>query len=357
MSLWKGIWNDLIILNHSGNIELKSYYTNTNIQSIADIIISPDSKHAYCALTGADGIAWFALNQTTGELTYEGRIVSSVLYDNSTALCISPDGNHVYITSKGTNAVSWFSRDHYTGTLTYVNQNVDAVNTPSPDGIDISPDGQHVYIGTSSPNTIVAYYTRNIVTGALTYVRKYSNSIYKGGQCCKISQDGLFVYFAFSATDSIAWFSRNVTTGELTYVSRYIDAVVNDTCRHFSFSPDELFCYAVAPTPNNINILSRDIATGTLTLVETINDSGILVDYPSNIYAANNYVYVASREAKKLLIYNRNITSGKLSLKSYWDSSILDEIRCVVINVEKNILLASSITNNTIISFNRLLYK
>ena len=100
-----------------------------------------------------------------------GRMRDGLVDANS--VTVSPDGGHLYVAGNDNNAVAVFSRDGITGALTFVERERDGIG--GVDGLDgawsvaVSPDGGHVYV-TGSRDDAVAVFGRDGVTGALTFV-------------------------------------------------------------------------------------------------------------------------------------------------------------------------------------------
>jgi len=142
-----------------------------------EITFSPNGANLYVTSPGEDSIAVFNRNATSGLLTFgqvlkDGQNGVSGLTD-ATGVVVSMDGLHVFVTSSvpgtgGADAVAVFSRNTTTGALTFVEHHV---NLPpisgmnGPIGIVVSPDGQNVYIAAEVSNTVVRF-ARNAPGGS-----------------------------------------------------------------------------------------------------------------------------------------------------------------------------------------------
>lgn len=93
---------------------LPSDYTGNN--SCADIHISPDGKFLYGSNRVHDSIVIYAINQTTGQLTYVGN--QPVLGKKPRNFMIDPTGNYVLVANQETENITIFKRDAKKGTLT-----------------------------------------------------------------------------------------------------------------------------------------------------------------------------------------------------------------------------------------------
>ena len=79
----------------------------------------------------------------------------------ASAVAVSPDDQFLYVTSEEDNAVVLFSRDTVTGALTYIATYVDGENNVtglvSPVALAISPDGQNLYVAGKLDSAIVVF--------------------------------------------------------------------------------------------------------------------------------------------------------------------------------------------------------
>ena len=139
---------------------------------------------------------------------------------------VSPDGKNVYVTGFNNNSVAVFSRNSITGALTFIEvhkQNIDGVDgLDSPTSMKVSPDGKNVYVA-GFVNDAIAVFSRNATTGALTFVeviKDNTNGVdgLDGPSSVAVSSDGKNVYAAGLYDHALAVFSRNSTTGKLTFV-------------------------------------------------------------------------------------------------------------------------------------------
>jgi 6-phosphogluconolactonase (cycloisomerase 2 family) len=232
------------------------------------LAVSPDGLNVYSVASfgsqppSAGSITAFSRNVGTGALTFLEAEVDGAGgvdgLDGAVALAISADGAHVYVVGVMDDAVAVFSRDPGTGALTFVEAEFDGVG--GVDGLDgansvaISPDGAHVYVSGYYDGK-VAIFTRNVVTGVLTFSETF-DGVQVGNGGVAISPDGAFVYVGTVPL------SRNAGTGALAYVDDPDDG--SDASHIIVISPDGEAVYRWGGFP----VLSRDVATGRLVLVE-----------------------------------------------------------------------------------------
>ena len=148
-------------------------------------------------------------------------------------ILISPDGLHAYVTGYADHSVSWFERNSTTGALSYIGLLKDGVG--GVDGlyaswdVTMSSNGLHVYV-TGGADDAVSWYERNASTGALTYGGMLKDGVggvdgLDGASFMVLSADGLNLYVASNADDSVSWYERNASTGALTYGGMLKDGV------------------------------------------------------------------------------------------------------------------------------------
>jgi WD40 repeat protein len=189
-------------------------------------VLSGDGKFFYVADTF--GVAVLSRDLSTGALTFVGDDggVSSGGVNGAIAIAISPDGNFIYgagppsQNSAASSAISVLSRNATTGRLTPVSQVENGLGGVSglSDiwGLAVSPDGQCVYAASRAEGSL-AYFTRNTMTGALTFggVGTEGNGGVTGlanAREVSVSPDGKDVYVASANDDGVAVFTRNAMT-------------------------------------------------------------------------------------------------------------------------------------------------
>ena len=238
------------------------------LNAINDVKVSPDGKSAYAVATFSDAIVIFDRNATTGALTRKSgadgcvanaaisgqtcTVLSGQLNDPQ-ALAISPDGKNVYVVANTSHTLVSFDRDTATGALT---------QKAGSDGC--------------------------LSNASLAPCTTWTDGLYRAG-AVTVSPDGKTVYTVAvvqgSANGSglVTSFPRDTTTGTLTtsgstcvasaadlqarcVVSAGIFDVLNASYAKLVVSPDGKNAYLNARASNTLAIFDRNATTGALTL-------------------------------------------------------------------------------------------
>ena len=193
--------------------------------------LSEDGNYAYATGYGDDAVSWYERNESTGELSYLGKLKDGVGgvdgLDGARGIALSEDGNYAYVTASNEDALSWYERNASTGELIYGGALKDGVN--GVDGLDeawgvtTSADGKHIYVSSWFDNAL-SWYERNGSTGALTYGGMLKNGVngvdgLRFAENVTLSADGNYLYATGTGTDSVSWFTRDPLTGALSYGS------------------------------------------------------------------------------------------------------------------------------------------
>jgi len=108
--------------------------TDTKGFSTAEIVAHPSGKFLYASNRGHDSIAMYAVDQATGQLTFQG--VEPIRGKTPRNFVIDPTGKFLLAAGQNSHTVTVFAIDAETGTLTYSDQSLDV---PSPVCIRFRP--------------------------------------------------------------------------------------------------------------------------------------------------------------------------------------------------------------------------
>jgi 6-phosphogluconolactonase (cycloisomerase 2 family) len=273
-----------------------------------DTVISPDGLNLYGIEYQTNLLAVFDLTDPPGAFA-----LSQTIYDSSggvngllgpTRLTISPAGDTVYVSGSADDAVSVFSRNDVTGELTFVEAHFngagDITGLDNPSELAVSADGQSLYvIGLDAASLVV--FDRDPVLGELTYRETHVDGA--GGvtnlglpQSLAVSSDGASVYVVADA--SICVFSRDQATGALTFSEAVLETGSGGPGLRrptaIDITADDRVVIVLGE--RTLAVFNRDPSTGSLSLLEThfSNDAGVPnIGYPNGLLVSpmNDDVY------------------------------------------------------------------
>lgn len=308
-----------------------------NVKAVAElnnptyVNISNDNKVLYAVVKEGDkgGVASFAINNQTGELTELSRQVTegaspchvsvdknnqqvvTANYHRGTveAFLVNEDGTVNPSTSimqhegQGPHERQEKPHTHFSGFtpderfVVAVDLGIDKVITykidngalteahtllvkagSGPRHITFHPNGKYAYVMTELSNEVIAL-SYNAETGIFTelqYIAAIPEDFTENsqGSAIHISSDGRFVYAGNRGHNSIAVFRVNEETGELALVE--YTSTEGNWPRDFALDPTESFIVASNEESGNLVLYTRDKETGRLTVIQ----SDVAVPYP-----------------------------------------------------------------------------
>ena len=199
-------------------------------------------------------------------------------------VAISPDGNHAYVTSTGDDTLTVFSRDEVTGGLTFVMwiANADMID---PYMVEVSPDGTQVYVTGGTSDTFLVY-NRNASTGAVTLDTVFKNGI--GGVTdldypygIAATADGRFIYLTSYNSHAMVTFARD-ENGMISFDNALVDNV--NLLRPYvpALSPDGQHIYVTgghtgaSGDVGYVTGYERDVLSGSLTFVQHMAEGDLI---------------------------------------------------------------------------------
>ena len=213
----------------------------------------------------------------------------------------------------------------------------------SPSDIALSPDGSQAYVANLQGNAIEVL-SRNADTGALSVIETKVIETTSGEAGLvypwrvQTSSDGQFVYVITQGSlrlsapepDSLLVFKRG-GDGKLSFVetlqngSGGIAAMSLPSDLALSYSGDQL--YVRAAGSNSLLVFSRDIATGKLALLQTLRDSDAGVDGLNGegwlaASADGNFVYATSVADNSVTLFARDAITNQLALVKIYKNAV-----------------------------------
>lgn len=229
-----------------------------NIINFTSIELSPDDQYLYVTSLDKNTITTISLSPETGEMSYLQHIANTSYLSHPKSIDISPDGRHVYVASLASGTITTLERDFETGHLSLVNAirygftGYDMLKQVS--YIRISDDGNNAYIA-SDINDSVGVLKRDPNTGTLTPLQFFKDGTIlegiDGPREISISSDGKLLAVAGEDESRVIIYSRNIHSGELTYLQRYSHSSSQNGIKlrdpiALEFSPDNLHLYVVS---------------------------------------------------------------------------------------------------------------
>jgi cysteine-rich repeat protein len=327
--------------------------TNNALKNVSDVAVSPDGANVYTASSNPeDSIGVFTRNLTTGALTFleikEDGVGGVDGLHRVSAVTVSPDGNCVYATGEQDNEVAVFSRNLGTGALTFVE--TESVNSGR--AVVASPDNLHVYaLGDTGGNQgAIEVFSR--AGCGLTFVEEETgdtDGLGKQPEAMAITANGAHIYTGgtfFDGKDTqgaVNVFSRNAVTGQLTFVEREYNGNngidrLSGVVSGVAVSPDGLSVYAASRGDSAILVFSRNAGTGNITIVETQRDGGV-VDGLKGVSAVavspdGAYVYAVGHAEDAVSVFRRNTATGTLRFLEVQKDPLVDPPNEVLQGVE-----------------------
>ncbi|MCB1049513.1 MAG: beta-propeller fold lactonase family protein [Acidobacteria bacterium] len=241
-------------------------------------------------------------------------------------LTLSPDGRHVYVTGAAGNSVAAFERLP-DGTLTMIAAYFDGLDGLDglfgAQGVRVSADGLDVYV-TGAGEDKLAHFRRSDLTGELTFVRSYSNTV--GGPTAMLGPVRLtldpsdkHLYVSCVTSGSIVIFRRDPLDGSLTYSGTATDGMGYDGLAGASglaFDGAGRFLFVCGSGEDAIAVLERDGLTGLLSFVAVYRDGmgGIDGIAGTNALAiSGRYLYATGFNDSALASFRITLATGALS--------------------------------------------
>lgn len=305
------------------------------------IVVSPDGEHVYVVGYNDSAIAVFERDPASGLLDFiefhadnsVGGVIDGLA--GATSLAISPDGAFVYVAGTNDDAIVVFARDDDSisadfGKLTLVETKFDGGPIDGLDGVqwvEVSPgpNGPHLYAA-SGVDKAIAVFSRNIATGALTFVEAQKDGILgvnglDGANSVTVSNDGRHVYATGPSEDALALFSRNDATGALTYMTELVDGIGGadglDGAMAVRVSFDNRFLYVCGFFEDSLAVYDRDPVTGLLTFREIHRDGFGTVEGLARANAIavspdDQHLYIAGQDDDMVAVFMRDAIEPSL---------------------------------------------
>ncbi|HXU46881.1 MAG TPA: beta-propeller fold lactonase family protein [Thermoanaerobaculia bacterium] len=313
----------------------------TGIKGPRAVVASPDGKNVYASGETGNGLAVFARDPITGNVTEIQSLFDGVGgvdgLMGAQVIAVSPDGKNVYLAGTFDQALAVFSRDPSTGMLTEIQVIKEVVDLPvglaSVIWATVSPDGKNVYTAAVGDGAVINW-IRNPTTGTLTLHQLLVDGMgghnnLGGAFCVAVSPNGKNVYVTGLIDGALTVFTRNPRTGDLTEVQTFNDGVAGidglGQARNVIVSRNSRQVYVTAIGDSSVSVWKRDKETGLLTQTQVVKDSQAGVD---GLFQATGvaetpdgkYIITAAFGELRLGVFNRNVDTGLLT----WNSVVIN---------------------------------
>ena len=298
----------IALYNKSGtSINYESGY-DYNQAPISIAISNSELFIAIGSLTINDIINVLARDPDSGTLSEHNNLALGLVgisgFDYSRAMAITPDGLQLITpTHNDGYNLGIFSRDTDSLEVEFSHGYISGKeNTPvlgDAEDLVVSPDGKHVYFLFDDSIESLVVMNRYYGTGELVFSSIYTDDI---------AQGKLEKYYLTNSTIS----------------TTYVDGLYNAT--DIAISPDGLQVFVTSTGDESLTVFDRNTNTGLLTFNKIYRDDDSSYDYidglnsPSAVVVSpdNKQVFMTSAGDDTLTIFDRDASSGSLTLNTYF---------------------------------------
>ncbi len=276
-----------------------------------DADAAPPTRHiAYISGYGPD-IAVFELRAATGELSP----LTSIAAFKASPSFLAMTGSHLYAASESASRVGAYAIDRTTGALTFINDVASGGNGPAHVSVDAT--GKFVLVANYGGGTIAVLPVR--ADGGLDAA---SQTLSPGTNAHEIlpAPGNHFVFVPCKGSDYIAQYTFDPQTGTLApnAVPRLMTATGAGP-RHLAFAPGGAHAYLINELDSTLTALSYDSTTGRLTAAQTVSTraagaTGTNTGAEVVVHPSGNYVYGSNRGDNNLAVFRIAPATGMLTL-------------------------------------------
>ncbi len=308
---------------------------------------------------------------TSRPLTQVGDVLTDITTDGLNGArrgAVSFDGHHLYVAAEGDNGVAVYERDEDTGTLTLLEVEIDAATLDGASAVVVSPDGKHVY-ATSRDDDSVVYFSRddNPVSptfGELTRDGAVTSADLDGAIDLAIAPDGRHVYAVATTAKKVVVLSRNPSTGVLTSATTVSDAggTPLDGVAAVLVSPDGRHVVVASADEDSLLLFNRNSSTGALTIAD-VETSATYLDGAGGLATSpdGGNLYVTGFAGNSLAVYNRKTDTNTLEFRDLEVDGVsgvegMDQPRRVVVSPDgSKVFVAGEGAGDAVAIFQRVL--
>jgi len=317
------------------------------------VAVSPDGSHLYAVGRSRDVLLVFERDPSSGSLSLLHSYTADDFgtdeairgLDGPEDVLLSPDGKTLWVAGFEDDTVAVFARnddpgDADFGLLSYVESESNGVDDPDDDGpeveglsgpaaLAVSPDASSLYVAAAGSDS-VAVFSIDASTGALSFEEAeidgqddagdFGGTVdgIAGAVDVAVSPDGLNVYVAGAAGNSIAVFERQPddstgAQGHLSFVEVHREGVAGvaglDGVLGLVLPPDGAQLYACSYYSGAITVFERG-SGGALSFERALMRDEIAGAVDMAMAQDGRYLYLASFEGDALTVFRREEDSG-----------------------------------------------
>lgn len=284
-------------------------HDDANPGSDAMVIDAALPAHYVAYISGyGPNIAWFDFAPTTGTLTP----VSSLAANQPSFLALT--SAHAYAVDEGGSKIGAYAIDQTTGALTFINEVSSSGAGPA-----------HVSVDHSGAFALVANYGGG--TAAVLPIRAdgglaaATTTVSPGSNAHMFITDpaNKFAFIPCKGSDYVAQYTFVAATGALAANPvPHLTSAAGAGPRHLAFAPDGHHAYVVTENASTLMALAYDAPTGRLTTIQTVSTratgaTGTNTGAEVAVHPAGRYVYASNRGDDDLAVFSIEASSGMLT--------------------------------------------
>ncbi len=315
------------------------------IGGVADISLSPDGAYLFAVGSDDHSLAVFvpSSSATTDGLVFLDRYeddtngVFGLL--GASGVAASPDGRHLYVTAEIDDTLAVFRRDATMDDLTFVAAELQENGVDGVIGIDgassvaVSPDDSFVVV-TARVDDSLAVFGRDATTDDLQLedVEIFGPAPLQGASDVAFSPDSRHIYATAEVDDTLVVFERTSSSPtQIEYVSHFQDGIDGvdglDGASSVAVSPDGRHVYVAGKLDDALSLYERDSTTGTLSLTALYQHGvdgidGLRGPSAVNVHPSGFWVLVAGRFGDTMALFERDQITGVLTLQNVFTDGV-----------------------------------
>lgn len=350
--------NALTLLRRNSNdslIHLQTIYDNTGavngLNSPSSVLISNDLKHVYVGSKYDSGISVFDFNSTAGYLSFNQFIDFFELFGftiDVDEIHITQSGKYVFAVSEGYYAVYMFERNSITGELLFVDKITEGEFDPIKMDLDISNDDNYVYISNETKSRIHTFKI-NEQLNKLELIQVIDSNVINGSYIysvsnIKVGQDDRLVYTTSSENSILVIYKRDVNTGLLEYLFTFSEAYENfqglDQPSSVILDSSNSYLYITSSAEHAISTFKIEINSGIF-----LNDSLRIESIFLHPNPTRNIIYLDFQKQYNTINIDVFSLQGEEVIKKSFKN--MEKVMIDISNIPNNIYIVRIQTDNS----------